>query len=468
MKAFITDNFLLASKEAQILYHDFAKDQPIIDYHCHLDPALIADDHQFSHLWEAWLKGDHYKWRAMRANGIGEQYITGSASSEDKFLQWAATVPKTMRNPLYHWTHLELLRYFEEDVLLGPATARGVLQRCNEKLQQEPFSCRHLLRKMNVEVVCTTDDPIDDLEAHQHLSQSDFDTRVLPTFRPDKASNISDLQEYNAYLDVLGAKAGVEISRFDELIEALEIRHDYFHSRGCRLADHGLSTFLPTIPPAENMHAVFKKIRRGSVVNASETSQLQNAILLELARMNHEKGWVQQYHYGALRNTNSLMFQKIGPDSGYDSIGDFPVARALSRFLDYLNSRNRLAKTIIYNLNPADNHVVATLIGSFQDGSVPGKMQFGSGWWFLDQKDGMESQMNVLSNMGLLSRFVGMLTDSRSFLSYPRHEYFRRILCHLLGEDIKNGLLPNDLPLIGQMVQDISYNNAREYFGFYS
>ncbi len=468
MGNFIHDDFLLQSAQAAELFHDYAENQPIIDYHCHLDPALIADDYQFENLSKIWLFGDHYKWRAMRTNGINEKYITGNGSDREKFLKWADTVPKTLRNPLYHWTHLELARHFDCFDLLDRSNADEVYEKCNHLLQTKEFSVRNLLRRMKVEVVCTTDDPIDDLQHHQAIADSGFEIKVLPTFRPDKACNCQNIRDYNDYLNKLEDKSGMAIRTFSDLIEALKIRHDYFHSKGCRLSDHGLPTFSPLEAPRKDVEVAFEDIRREKPVRTSYFGSVQNAILLELAKMDHEKGWVQQFHYGAMRNNNSIMFKKIGPDTGYDSIGDLPVASSMSRFFDSLQCSDQLAKTIVYNLNPADNHVVASMIGNFQDGSVPGKIQFGSGWWFLDQKDGMENQLNALSNLGLLSRFVGMLTDSRSFLSYPRHEYFRRILCNMLGEDMKNGLMPNDINMIGDIVSDISYHNAREYFGFYS
>ena len=466
MGQFIHDDFLLQSKQARELYHEFARDLPVIDYHSHLDPALIASDHHFNDLWEIWLKGDHYKWRAMRTNGVNEDFITGEASPRQKFQLWAETVPYTLRNPLYHWTHLELVRYFGYTDLLDGSNAQEVWDLALDSLQDPAFSVTNLLRRMKVEVVCTTDDPIDDLTFHQQIREADTDIQVRPTFRPDKACTINDSYSYNAYLDQLGSKAGLDIATFEDLIRALAVRHDYFHNNGCRLADHGLSNFLPSPPPDNRMEEGFKQLRKGKPVDAQILAAIQNGILLEVAKMNHNKGWVQQFHYGAIRNNNTAMFNRIGPDTGFDSIGDFPVAGAMSRFFDQLAQENSLSKTILYNLNPAHNHVVATMIGNFQDGSSPGKMQFGSGWWFLDQKQGMEEQLNVLSNLGLLSRFVGMLTDSRSFLSYPRHEYFRRVLCNLLGHDMQQGLIPDDLPLIGKMVTGICYENAREYFGF--
>lgn len=467
MPGLINRNFLLSNDYARSLYYHFAQDQPIIDYHCHLDPALIADDHCFRDLTGIWLKGDHYKWRAMRTNGVSEEFITGNASPREKFRKWAETVPYTLRNPLFHWTHLELKRYFDIDEYLTPETADGIFERANEMLSGKDFSCRSLLRRMNVEVVCTTDDPVDDLRHHRKLAEEGFEVKVLPTFRPDKAVKLENPWEYNKYLDRLGEAAQIDIKSYDDLIESLKSRHDYFHQNGCRLSDHGLVYFVANYTGRRGINRIFKTMRSRNEVTIEEQEALTSAVLWELARMDHEKGWVQQFHYGALRNNNSRMLKLTGKDSGFDSIGDIPNALNLSRFLDNLDSSNQLAKTILYNLNPSDNEMIATMIGNFQDGSVPGKIQFGSGWWFLDQKDGMERQMNALSVMGLLSRFVGMLTDSRSFMSYPRHEYFRRILCNLLGDEMGKGLLPDDIDWVGKMVADISYHNARSYFGFH-
>lgn len=466
MKPFIHDDFLLQTTEARRLYHDFAKDLPVIDYHCHLDPHLIATDHQFADLWEAWLKGDHYKWRAMRANGVDEHFITGEASPRDKFMHWAETVPYTLRNPLYHWTHLELKRYFGFDELLNTGNAARLWDLAGDNLSDRAFSVRHLLRRMQVEVICTTDDPADTLADHQAIRKARPGFQVWPTFRPDQTYTIQDVSSYQAYLDRLGASADVDIVRLEDLIRAIQVRHDYFHEHGCRLSDHGLMTFVQADPDIAAASITFDRIRSGQYVDEIQQAGLQLAILLEVAKMNDARGWVQQFHYGAIRNNNTRMFQRIGPDSGFDSIGDLPVAQAMSSFFNRLDLENKLAPTIIYNLNPAHNHMVATMAGNFQDGSIPGKIQFGSGWWFLDQKHGMEEQMNVLSDLGLISRFVGMLTDSRSFLSYPRHEYFRRVLCNLLGKDMQQGLVPHDYSLTGDLVTRIAYQNAAEYFPF--
>ncbi len=466
MTPFLSDDFLLHSATARQLYHFHAAPQPIIDYHCHLPPDQIAQNRQFENITQIWLYGDHYKWRAMRANGVNERFVTGDASDWEKFEKWAETVPYTVRNPLYHWTHLELRRYFGITELLNKESARRIYDRCNELLQTPEYSVQGLLRKMNVVTVCTTDDPADSLEYHRALAASDFGTRILPTFRPDKAMT-PEAPDYNQYLDRLGAAAGVGIKTYADLRAALRQRHDFFAARGGRLSDHGLEQLYAADYTEEEVAAIFTKARAGQALSAHEVEQFKSAILIFLAELDWEKGWTQQFHLGALRNNNTRALRQLGPDTGWDSIGDFDQGRALARFLDRLDNQDKLAKTILYNLNPADNDLFAAMTGNFQDGSVAGKMQFGSGWWFLDQKDGMEKQLNALSNMGLLSRFVGMLTDSRSFLSFPRHEYFRRILCNLLGRDVENGELPaEELPWLGELVEKISYGNARDYFGF--
>lgn len=466
MKAFLDDNFLLQTQTATRLYHEFAAGMPIIDYHCHLDPALIAADINFENLTDIWLKGDHYKWRAMRANGINEQYITGNKSDREKFEQWAATVPYTLRNPLYHWTHLELQRYFGIDTILSPATATEIYDACTEKLQTPGYSVRNLITKMNVEVICTTDDPIDNLEYHQQIAQSGWPVKVRPAFRPDKAMNADDTTALNEYINKLEAVSNTSITVFDDYLAALKSRHDHFAANGCTVSDHGLEQLYAEDYTADEINAIFDKIRTGKTLNGLEIIQFKSAMLYEFAVWDHEKNWVQQYHLGAIRNNNTRAYRETGPDTGYDSIGDFSQARALSKFLNRLDNTNQLAKTILYNLNPADNELLATMAGNFNDGSIAGKIQFGSAWWFLDQKDGMTHQLDALSGMGLLSKMVGMLTDSRSFLSYPRHEYFRRILCNLLGNDIENGELPNDLEWTGKIVKDICYHNAQRYFNF--
>ncbi|GGG32761.1 glucuronate isomerase [Hymenobacter glacieicola] len=466
MKPFLNDDFLLQTATASTLYHEYAKQMPIIDYHNHLLPDQISEDKQFDTITQVWLYGDHYKWRAMRANGIPERYITGDASDWEKFEKWAETVPQTVRNPLYHWTHLELQRYFGITELLNKDSARRIFDQCNEKLQTPEYSVRNLLRRMNVETLCTTDDPADSLEHHRGIRESGFEVQVLPTFRPDKAMAPEDAAGYNAYLDKLGQSAAVDIKTYRDLETALRLRHDYFAALGCRLSDHGLEQIYAADYTDPEISAIFAKVRGGETLGEQEILKFKSAMLVLLAEMDWEKGWTQQFHLGALRNNNSRMLRELGPDTGWDSIGDFAQGRALSSFLNRLDGQDKLAKTIIYNLNPADNELIATMIGNFNDGSVAGKVQFGSGWWFLDQKDGMEKQINALSNMGLLSRFVGMLTDSRSFLSYPRHEYFRRVLCNLFGNDVENGELPADMELLGGIIQNICYGNAKQYFGF--
>jgi glucuronate isomerase len=466
---YISENFLLQTYQAVSLYHEFAKDLPIVDYHCHLPTQQVANDHRFTNLTQIWLAGDHYKWRAMRAAGVAERFITGDADDWEKFQKWAETIPQTLRNPLYHWSHLELARPFGiRDRLLNPSTAREVYDQCNEILTRDDFSCRGIMRQMNVVVVCTTDDPLDSLEHHEAIAaDTTFPIKVLPTFRPDKAMNVGSPADFNVYVDRLAEVTGIDIGHsFERHLEAIAARHDHFHARGCRLSDHGLESFPAEEYARDEIQGAFAKLRRGDPLGEGETQKLQSAMLHEFALMDHAKGWTQQFHVGAMRNNNTRMFRAVGPDAGFDSIGDPQIARPMSRFLDRLDQDDRLAKTILYNLNPCHNHVMATMIGNFQDGQTPGKMQFGSGWWFLDQKDGMEKQIDVLSNQGLLSRFVGMLTDSRSFLSYTRHEYFRRILCNKLGVEMAQGLLPNDLPLVGRLVQDVCYFNAANYFGF--
>ncbi|MEX8547761.1 MAG: glucuronate isomerase [Mucilaginibacter sp.] len=466
MKPFLDENFLLQSPTAQKLYYDFAEKLPIIDYHNHLPPDQVAGNVNFKNLTQVWLYGDHYKWRAMRTNGINEDYITGSKSDFEKFEKWAETVPYTMRNPLYHWTHLELQRYFGIHDLLSVKTASAIYDEATAKLQTPEYSVQGLLQKMNVETICTTDDPLDNLAFHQQLKQEGGSVKMLPAFRPDKAMNPDDLEVLNAYMDKLETVANVSIQDYDAYLSALKKRHDYFATNGCSVSDHGLEQVYAENYTEEEIRNIFQKIRAKRSISQEENLKFKSALLFQFAVWDHEKGWVQQYHLGALRNNNARMLKQLGPDTGWDSIGDFSQGRQLSKFLNRLDSENRLAKTIIYNLNPSDNELMATMIGNYNDGSVAGKVQFGSAWWFLDQKDGMTKQINALSNMGLLSKFVGMLTDSRSFLSFPRHEYFRRLLCNLFGEDVENGELPNDLEWIGKIVSDICYYNAKNYFNF--
>lgn len=463
-KAFIHEDFLLETKAARQLYHEYAEGMPIIDYHCHLDPKDIAEDRSFDNLSQLWLEGDHYKWRAMRANGISEKFITGDASDWEKFAKWAETVPYTLRNPLYHWTQLELKKPFGITKLLNADTAREIFDQTKVMLQQSEFSAKGILQYWNVEVVCTTDDPTDSLE--YHIQEQSDSVKLLPTWRPDMAMDVSNPEVYNEYINRLAEVAGMEILTYSSLLEALRKRHDYFAQNGCKLSDHGIEEFYADDFTQNEIDNIFRKVRSGIQLEEAEIRKFKSAVLYELAIMNHEKAWVQQFHFGPKRNNNTRMFRQLGPDSGFDSMGDFPVAQPLSRFLDRLDQENKLSKTILYNINPKDNAMLATMIGNFQEGSFPGKIQMGSGWWFLDQKQGIENQLNTLSNHGLLSHFVGMLTDSRSFLSFSRHEYFRRVLCNLLGNDMETGLIPDDFEMVGKMVQDICYYNAKSYFNF--
>ncbi len=458
---------MLHSDAARELYHKSAESMPIIDYHCHLVPQMIADNYEFRDITELWLGGDHYKWRAMRGNGVPEEYITGSKSSWDKFSKWAETVPYTMRNPLYHWTHLELARVFGITKLLSPSTAREIFEECNAKLATPEFRGQELIKKFNVETVCTTDDPADDLRYHQQIAEHPFGVKVIPAWRPDKAMAVEDPKSYKEYLKKLGEAAGMEIDSYADLIEALRRRHRFFESMGCKLSDHGLEEFYAEDYKEIEIELIFKSVLLGKKPTKGQADKFKSAFLHDCAVMDAESGWAQQFHVGAIRNNNSRMFDILGPDTGYDAIHDLPTAAAGHKFLNGLAKEGKLAKTILYCLNPKDNEVMTTMAYTFNDGTYPGKMQFGSGWWFLDQEDGMRKQINALSVLGLLSRFVGMLTDSRSFISYPRHEYFRRILCDVLGSDIESGRLPaSEMPFIHQMVQDISYNNAKNYFNF--
>ncbi len=467
MKTFMDDNFMLESKAAERLYHEYAKDMPIIDYHNHLPPHQISGDVNFQNLTQIWLYGDHYKWRAMRAMGIDEEEITGKGTDFAKFSRWAETVPYTLRNPLYHWTHMELKAYFGITDLLNPSTAKSIFDQTESMLQTPEFSVHSLLNKMKVKVLCTTDDPADDLADHLKMKNSGADFKALPTWRPDKAMNADNPSVYNEYVDKLAATAEMKIKTAADLVAALQKRHDFFNEVGCRISDHGIEEFFAEDYSESEIEAIFSKVRAGNQLEALELRKFKSFMLFEGAKMDHATDWAQQFHYGVLRDNNSRMFAKLGPDTGYDSIGNFPdVARNMVNFFDKLATDNKLAKTIIYNINPSDNEIIATMIGNFNEGPTAGKIQFGSGWWFLDQKDGMTRQMNSLSALGLISKFVGMLTDSRSFLSFPRHDYFRRIMCNLFGQDIVNGELPADYDLIGGIVQDISYNNADKYFKF--
>ena len=462
---FITEDFLLKSEKARILYHNYAKDMPIVDYHNHLPPQEIAENKKFGNLTEIWLKGDHYKWRAMRGYGINERYITGEASDEEKFLQWAKIVPYTIRNPLFHWTHLELQNPFGIHEYLNERSAGSVYKECNRLLQQDDFSTRSLLGHFKVEMVGTTDDPCDDLAAHREIAADNFATKVLPTFRPDKVCAIQNRDAFMEYLRRLEGCSNIRITDISSLLDALQQRVNFFHENGCRVSDHGFQQ-LPSKfvldKAAEKEFSDF--ISSDNARPFSDPEAFFGFVLIQLCRMYHAKGWVQQFHLGALRNNSSRMLRQLGPDTGFDSIADVPQAFSMSRFFDELDTTSQLTKTILYNLNPADNELFATMTGNFNDGSIKGKIQFGSGWWFLDQKDGMEKQLTALSNMGLISTFIGMITDSRSFLSYSRHEYFRRILCNLFGNEMENGELPDDEKWIGGIVQNICYYNAKEYF----
>ncbi|MBQ3914023.1 MAG: glucuronate isomerase [Paludibacteraceae bacterium] len=471
MKAFMDKDFLLQTDAAKELYHEHAAKMPIIDYHCHLIPKMVAENKRFDSIAQIWLMGDHYKWRAMRSNGVPERYCTGSDTTDwEKFEKWAETVPYTFRNPLYHWTHLELKTAFGIEKRLNPETAKEIYDKCNDLIKNDPkFTPRGLMEHYHVEVVCTTDDPVDSLEYHDIVAaDKSCKTRMIPAWRPDAAMNI-EAATWAGYIAKLSEVSGVTIKTFADLLAALQKRHDFFASKGCKLSDHGIEEFYDEPYTEGEIDAIMKKALEGKKPDVPEQRKFKHAFLYEMAVMDNKAGWTQQYHYGAIRNNNSLMFERLGADTGFDSIGEFTTAKAMSHFLDELNREGHLSKTILYNLNPCANEVIATMLGNFQDGSCPGKIQFGSGWWFLDQKDGMEKQMMALSNLGLLSRFVGMLTDSRSFLSYPRHEYFRRTLCNVLGNDIENGMIPftgYEHDRVCQMVEDICYNNAKNYFKF--
>ncbi len=463
---FIHDDFLLSTPAARRLFHEYAEAEPIFDYHCHLPPPDIARNRQFNNLFEIWLEGDHYKWRAMRTNGVPEKFITGDASPEEKFLAWARTVPHTLRNPLYHWTHLELNRYFGINDLLNEKTAGKIWKKANERLATPALTTQGILKKFKVRVVCTTDDPTDDLAWHRQFAAQGHPTKMLPAFRPDKALGVDSPADFNSWVERLAAASNTHINHFGAFLTALEKRHEFFHSQGCRLSDHGLIHCFADFCSEKTAAAIFDKARRGEPASPPEHAQFASFLMLFFGHLDARRGWTKQLHLGALRNNNRRLLRQLGPDTGFDSIGDFPQAQTLAAYLDKLDADNLLPKTIIYNVNPADNYVFASMIGNFQDGSIPGKIQFGAGWWFLDQKEGMEWQLNALSNLGLLSRFIGMVTDSRSFMSYCRHEYFRRTLCNLVGHDMEAGLIPKDFKLVGGMIRNLCYANARDYLAF--
>ena len=465
-RPFIHEDFLLETDLARHLFHDVAKNLPIIDYHCHLPPDQIRADYRFRSITEIWLEGDHYKWRAMRANGVPERFCTGDATDFEKFEAWAKTVPETIRNPLYHWTHMELKRPFGIEDLLNERSARSIYDRTTARLQEDGFTTLGLLKQFRVAAVCTTDDPIDSLEHHKALAlRKDLETRVYPTWRPDRALDVDDPVRWTAWLTQLEAASGRSIANWTAFMSALETRHAFFHDMGCRASDHGLERMYAGPPTDACASAAFDALRSGRPLDPLQEWDFKSALLHRLAILDHARGWVQQFHLGALRNTNARARRTRGPDTGFDSIGDFDQAAPLARFLDRLDDSNQLAKTILYNLNPRDNELFASMVGNFQDGSVAGKMQYGAAWWFLDQKDGMEAQLRALSNLGLFSRFVGMITDSRSFLSYSRHEYYRRLVCNLLGNDVRSGFLPDDRDLLARAVRNVCFDNAKAYLG---
>jgi len=463
---FIHEDFLLSTKTARKLYHQYAETEPIFDYHCHISPRDVAANRQFKNLFEIWLEGDHYKWRAMRTNGVAECFCTGQAGPFDKFKAWAATVPHALRNPLYHWTHLELKRYFGITDLLDEKTADKIWKKANEKLATPELTAQGILKKFKVKVVCTTDDPVDNLEHHRAFASQGHPTKMLPAFRPDWALTVNQPAGFNKWVEQLAAASNIDINGFSAFLTALRKRHDFFHAQGCRLSDHGLNYCFSDFCSDKAAAAIFDKARRGEFVSPPEHGQFASFMMLFFGQLDAKKSWTKQLHIGALRSANTRRLKQLGPDTGFDSIGDWPQCSALAAYLDRLDQENSLPKTIIYNVNPADNYACAAMIGNFQDGTIPGKIQFGSGWWFLDQKEAMEWQMNALSNLGLLSRFIGMITDSRSFMSYPRHEYFRRTLCNLIGRDMESGLIPNEEKLVGPMIRNICYTNAKQYMAF--
>lgn len=467
-KPFIHDDFLLQSDSARKLYHDYSKDEPIIDYHCHLPPKEIAEDKNFSNITKIWLDGDHYKWRAMRTCGVDEHYITGSASDKEKFIKWAETVPKTLKNPLYHWTHMELRNPFGiTEQLLNGKSAEAIWEKCNQMLRTPEFSTQGLLKRNNVKVVATTDDPIDSLEHHIKVNKNvGYEFKMVPTFRPDRGMEIENIEEWKSWVEKLSAVSGVSVSSFDDFLEALQQRHDFFDELGCRASDHGTDQIYADEFTNKEIASIFQKVYSGISPTREEVRKFKSAFLYHCGVMDAKKGWVYQLHVGAIRNNNSRMMKQLGRDTGFDSIGDFDLASSLAHLLNRLDTQDNLPKVILYNSNPRDNELMATMIGNFQDGSVAGKLQHGPPWWFLDQKDGIEAHIESLSNMGVLSQFIGMTTDSRSFLSYPRHEYYRRVLCNMLGNDIDQGLLPADFNLVGNLAKDISFKNANTFFDF--
>ena len=462
---FIHDDFLLHCKTARNLYHTYAAQEPILDYHSHLPPCDIAADRRFGNLFEPWLEGDHYKWRAMRANGIAESWVTGDCAPYEKFLAWARTVPFTLRNPLYHWTHLELKRYFGINELLDETTAKSVWERANDQLQNGDLTAQGILRKFHVRVVCTTDDPCDDLSHHRAVSAAAPGFRMYPTFRPDNALLVEQPDAFNAWVDRLERASATTVSSLHDFLDALGKRHDFFHANGGRLSDHGLARCYATPCSETQAGTIFTKARSGRSVTPAEHEQFASFLMLFFGRLDAEKGWTKQLHLGALRNVNTRATRQLGPNTGYDVVGDWRQAESLCRYLDLLEQENALPKMILYNVNPVDNYVFSTVVGSFQDGVTAGKIQFGSGWWFLDQKEAIEWQLNALSNNGLFAYFIGMLTDSRSFMSFPRHEYFRRVLCNLLGNEVEKGELPNEEKLLGSVIRNICFENARQYLG---
>ena len=460
---FIHEDFLLQTRTARRLYHQHAEAEPILDYHCHLSPRDIAENRRFKNLFEIWLEGDHYKWRAMRSDGVAERFCTGAADPFAKFQAWAASVPHLLRNPLYHWTHLELKRYFDIEERLDETSAARIWQLANERLAAPELTARGILGKFKVKTVCTTDDPADDLRYHKAIAASDLAARVLPTFRPDQALAVQHPGPFNDWVVRLAEASDTTVRNFPDFLEALRRRHDFFHAQGCRLSDHGLSQCYAEVCSEKTAAAIFARVQKGKAASPEEHARFAALMMLFFGRLDAEKGWTKQLHLGAARNNNTRRLRELGPDTGFDSIGDLPQAAALAAYLDRLDRENALPKTILYNNNPRDNHVFAAMLCNFQDGSIPGKIQLGSGWWFLDQKEGIEQQLNALSNLGLLSRFIGMVTDSRSFMSYPRHEYFRRVLCNLIGRDMENGEIPDDDSLVGPMIRNLCHGNARRY-----